>query len=342
MLLEDTWLSMPIKTEYLLFCDASRELLASIQASGAISLSAMPPISITRPTVTGGSFLETMFNASQVNAILDAVRRCAALSYSYDPTTATAQERVMDTLIHAHVAFQLVKPTRWFGKYWFRTDDAGHIESMSNSLGMIHLDNPLPYLWYQQHNTISPEDVELVRRILPRLLHAFSPAIGSGSWTHPSGSVHRALVLFAQGYLTEMFGELRQFLWAMGLDCLFSSKIDKRKRGAQTIDQRLRMLLGAEFAPYKDVLMPGHQTRPEHKLWSIARDVFALRNAVAHGLVIPDAWLTPPGRHPYVGYAYQLAECTEILLRRTLLIILNDQRMFDIFVDSRKLDRYFG
>jgi len=333
---------MPTKTEYLLFCDASRELLAAIHTSGSVSLSTTPPISIVRPIVTGGSFLETMFNANQVNAILDAIRRCAALSYSYDPTTAAAQERVTHTLTHTHVAFQLVKPTRWFGKYWFRTDDSGHIESMSNDLGMIHLDNSLPYLWYQQHNTISPTDVESVKPILPRLLHAFSPAIGSGSWSHASGPVHRALVMFAQGYLTEMFGELRQFLWAMALDCLFSSKIDKRKRGAHTIDQRLRTLLGAEFEPYKDVLVPGHQTRPSHKLWSVAKDIFQLRNAVAHGLTIPDAWLTPPGRHIYEGYAYQLAECTEILLRRTLLMILSEQRIFDVFVDSRKLDRYFG
>jgi hypothetical protein len=92
---------------------------------------------------TLGSFLETMFKANQIKAMLDAIRRCASLSYSYDPTTAAAQERAMGTLIHTHVAFQRVKPTRWFRKYWFRTDDAGHIESMSNDLGMIHLDNPV-------------------------------------------------------------------------------------------------------------------------------------------------------------------------------------------------------
>ena len=296
---------------------------------------------IVRPTVTGGSFLETMFNANQVEATLQAIRRCAALSHSCDPTT-VAQDRVRDTLVHTHMSFQLVKPTRWFSKYWFRTDDAGHIQLMSNGLGTIHLDNPKPYLWYQQHNTISPEDVESVKLILPRLLHAFSPPIDSGSWSHPCGSVHRALVMFAQGYLTEMFGELRQFLWAMALDSLLASKIDKRKRGAQTIDQRLRMLLGAEFAPYKDVAVPVNQARPDHKLWAVVKDVFLLRNAIAHGLTIPDAWLTPPGRQPYDGYAYQLAECTEILLRRTLLMILNDQGVFDVFVDSRKLDRYFG
>jgi len=332
---------MPAKIEYLLFCDASPELLRAIHTTGPISLSANPPISISRPTVTGGSFLETMFNSNQVNAILDGIRRCAALSYSYDPTVAV-QDGIKETLIQTHVAFQLVKPTRWFAKYWFRTDDAGHIELMAEGLGLVHLDNPQPYMSYQQHHTISLEDVESVKRILPRLLYAFSPAIGSGSWSHPSGPVHRALVMYAQGYLMDKFGELRQFLWAMALDCLFSSKLDNRKRGAQTIDQRLRMLLGAEFAPYKDVVVPGHQTRPDHKLWSVAKDIFTLRNAIAHGLTIPDAWLTPPGRQPYEGYAYQLAECTEILLRRTLLLILNEQRMFDIFIDSRRLDRYFG
>src|SRR5260370_37389702 len=119
-----------------------------------------------------------MFNPNQVSAILDEIRRCAALSYSYDPTT-TAQDRVKETLIQTHVVFQLVKPTRWFAKYWFRTDQAGQIDLMATSLGMIHLDNPLPYLWYQQHHTISPEDINSVKLILPRLLHAFSPAIGS-------------------------------------------------------------------------------------------------------------------------------------------------------------------
>src|SRR6266404_6269551 len=330
---------MPTKSQYLLLCDVSRELAGRVNTTGPVVLSSNPSISLIRPTVTGSSFLETMFNQNQVAAILEAIRGFIALSYSYDPSL-VSQDLVRDTLIHTQLGLQLVKPTRWFGKYWLLVDDGGRIESSSKGLGFLHIDHPGPYLGYQQHHTILLVDIESFKGYLPRLLQAFSSS-GVSSWNHPCGPIHRALVLFAQGYLTEMFGELRQFLWAMGLDCLFSSKIDKRKRGAQTIDQRLRMLLGAEFAPYKDVLVPGHQTRPDHKLWRVAKDIFTLRNAVAHGLTIPDAWLTPPGREPFDGYAYQLAECTEILLRRTLLTILNDQRIFDIFVDSRKLDRYF-
>jgi hypothetical protein len=133
----------------------------------------------------------------------------------------------------------------------------------SSNLGTIHLDHLGPYLSYQQHNTISPEDVESVKQCFPNLFRAFSPVTVSGSWDHPSGPVHRSLIMFAQGYLTEMFGELRQFLWAMALDCLFTSKIDNRKRGARTIDQRLRMLLDAEFEPYRTVSIPGGSSYPQ-------------------------------------------------------------------------------
>jgi len=331
---------MPTKSQYLLLCDVSRELAGRVNTTGPVVLSSNPSISLIRPTVTGSSFLETMFNQNQVAAILEAIRGFIALSYSYDPSL-VSQDLVRDTLIHTQLGLQLVKPTRWFGKYWLLVDDGGRIESSSKGLGFLHIDHPGPYLGYQQHHTILLVDIESFKGYLPRLLQAFSSS-GVSSWNHRCGPIHRALVMFAQGYLTEMFGELRQFLWAMGLDCLFSSRTHRGKRGSRTIDRRLRMLFGTEFDTYKAVVVPSHQTRPVRKVRDIVKDIFVLRNACAHGLTIPDAWLTPPGRQVFDGYAYQLCECTEILLRQTLLLVLNDQSMFDIFLDTQKLDRYFG
>jgi hypothetical protein len=237
----------------------------------------------------------------------------------------------------------LVKPTRSFGTYWFQLDDSLNIEQYKQSLARVE-SVPNPYLEYQQHHQLTTEDVELVRQCLPRLVRALAPADGSSSWSHPCGPVHRALILFAQGYLPEMFEELRQYLWAMALDCLFSSRIDKRKRGARTIGQRLKTLFGAEYEPYRSprIAIPMTQKRPVHKLSNIVGDIFHLRNACAHGLSIPEAWLTDIEKRPYDGYAYQLVECTEIFLRQTLLLILSQQELFDVFLDSRKLERYFG
>jgi hypothetical protein len=261
-------------------------LIQTIRTSGPIQLSTHPPLSLILPTVSNGNFLETMLNMNQAKDVLEAVNGFVALSYEYDPSVLEGQGQIRNTLNHALIALQLVKPTRYFGEYWFLVDDTGRMVQFSSELTRIHLSQSEPYLWYQQHNTITLEDVETVKRCLPRLLHAFAPA---GSWSHPCGPVHRALVMFAEGYLTEMFGELRQFLWAMALDCLFSSKTDRKKRGAHTIDQRLRMLLGAEFEPYSAVSIAGGPSRrPIHKLFHIAKDIFTLRNACAHGLTITE------------------------------------------------------
>ena len=74
----------------------------------------------------------------------------------------------------------------------------------------------------------------------------------------------------------------------------------------------------------------------------IGKDVFKLRNAFAHGLSIPDPkWLTTPGQPEETGYGYQLVEQTEILLRLSLLTILESPTVFATFVDPARLDAYF-
>jgi hypothetical protein len=77
------------------------------------------------------------------------------------------------------------------------------------------------------------------------------------------------------------------------------------------------------------------------RLNEIGRDVFRLRNAYIHGLPIPDGWLATDASPVETGYAYQLVECTEILLRMTLLRILEDKALFKVFCDPKKLDAQF-
>jgi hypothetical protein len=332
-----------MKTQCYVFLDPSRELLRTIDDGGPLSLLATPAVLLARPVVSADKCMGLTFLPKVVDEVLETIRERAALSCSFDPA-AHKSEDVRRTLNHIGLAVQLAKPTRSFGEHWFQLDDGLSIEQYAPSLAGIQ-STAYPYLEYQQHHQITlEEDIELVKRCLPRLQQALAPVAGSGSWGHPCGPVHRALVLFAEGYLPEIFGELPQYLWAMALDCLFSSKTDKSKRGAHTIGQRLKILFGAEYEPYKSphITVPGHQKRPVHKLCNIVGDIFRLRNACAHGLPIPEAWLTGTGKPLHDGYAYQLCECTEILLRQTLHLILTEQKLFDVFVDSRKLDRYFG
>jgi len=238
------------------------------------------------------------------------------------------------------LALQLVKPVDEYSDYWLRFDDnAVRILERSATLALPESLSD-PNLAYQLHNATSPEDVRRAVDLLPLLSRAMESA---GSWTHPCGSIHRALVFFGQGYSVGL-EPLPQLCWAAGLDSLYASKINRRLQGAQEISRRLQTVFGRDFEPYNapTVEVPGNQVRPIRRLHDIGEHIFWLRNACIHGGPIPDAaWLSAANAPPESGYAYQLMECTEILLRESLLLLLDDQAMFDVFVDVNRLDAHF-
>jgi hypothetical protein len=196
------------------------------------------------------------------------------------------------------------------------------------------------YLSYQQHNVVTLADFQRAAAIAPRMATALDPQYGS--WEHPILPIHRSIIFFCQGYSVTP-PDPRQFLWAAGLDCLYASKLDPKKRGSREITARLEKFLGAATKLYDTVALPSHQkSRQRLTIAAIGRDMFKLRNAFAHGLRIPDPnWLTAPGQPEETGYAYQLLEQTEILLRMTLVKMLGDQKLFDTFSDLKRLDAYF-
>jgi hypothetical protein len=107
----------------------------------------------------------------------------------------------------------------------------------------------------------------------------------------------------------------------------------------------MQQLLGANSKLYEadTVSVPIHQAaRNRKELKDVTADIFKLRNAFAHGLPIPDGkWLSPQGKPLESGYAYQLVEQTEIALRLTLIKLLVDQALFDVFSDAARLDASF-
>lgn len=106
----------------------------------------------------------------------------------------------------------------------------------------------------------------------------------------------------------------------------------------------MQLFFGPDFEPYNapTVVVPGHQVRPQLRLRDIAEHIFWLRNANVHGGPIPDPnWLSDPQDPQEAGYAYQLMECSEILLRESLLRLLEDQALFDTFLDPVRLDAFF-
>jgi len=222
------------------------------------------------------------------------------------------------------------------------SDGIQQVTADMQKLHMVNISDD-PYLRYQQHHTITPSDVERAIKLVPRLLQVWEPS-HDGSWVHPFGSFHRAVSFFVEGY---SIGSciLRQVLWAAGLDCLFSSKLKRSLQGAKTISQRLQKFFGHNFNPYHadTVKVPISQQRsPLVRLDCIGEHILWLRNAYMHGLPLNANWLSNQGDPEESGYAYLLFECTEILLRVTLLKILEDSTLLEVFKDPAKLDNHFS
>jgi hypothetical protein len=268
-------------------------------------------------------------------------RKSIAIACEYD-TGVVADNVVRHQLKIMAIALQLVKPTEYFLNLWLQLDGDNLTEMVAHPVSDLDRFITEPYLQYQQHNVIIETDVQRATGLVPRLSKALDPAYGS--WDHPFLPIHRAVMFFCQGYSVTP-PTPNQFLWAAGLDCLYASKLDRKKQGSAEITRRMSAHLGSTLKLYEadTVSIPAHQTTRTHmELGNVSRDIFRLRNAFAHGLSIPNtAWLSLKGQPLESGYAYQLWEQTEIALRLTLLRILEDQTLFDTFSDSVLLDSFF-
>ena len=312
--------------QYLFLPQASRELVLAIDRGGPIDCWQIPHISISR--------------APRLDQVDD--RFQVAITCEYDP--ANSPVPVNDIRSHLEtfaIGLQLVRPVDEFSDYWLRLNtETGRVLMRTASLALPeNLGGPT--LAYQQHHATRLEDVQRVIGLWPLLSQAME--LHHGSWTHPCGSIHRAIVFFSQGYSVGL-DPLPQLCWAAGLDSLFASKRYRRLQGSREISRRMQLFFGPDFEPYSapTVVVPGHQARPPLRLRDIAEHIFWLRNANVHGGPIPDRnWLSNPNDPQESGYAYQLMECSEILLRESLLRLLESQALFETFLDPVRLDAQF-
>ena len=329
------------ETKLLYLTDASRELEEAIDRDGPLQLLNNPPIYLVRPPQLDIPEQNGILFPDNVRALNESMT--LALSSTRDQASPHSPENIQHHLEIAAAALQLVRPTPDFLEYWLTVDSDRGITLASSSIRSLPSHGAYSYLEYQQLHTLTIDDVRRATAYLPNLVLAMGPD-PNGSWGHAYGSVHRALIFFCQGY-TAGLPAIPQLFWAAGLDSLFASKLDRARQGAREISRRMQLFFGSpNFDPYTadTVTVPGHQQRPPLRLADIAPHIFWLRNAYIHGGPIPaPAWLGPPAGPPEAGYAYQLAECSEILLRVSLLRILENQALLNTFRDPAALDAHF-
>lgn len=330
------------QTQLILLRSCSKDLQQAIGTGGPIVCGKYPTADITLSQPPKIQSETGRVPLSKESICL--IERTLALSCTYDSDKVDA-EGVRHQLQLVAIALQLVKPTFSFLQLWVQLDRNHTTEMVERSVSDLGLElGPEPYLQYQQHNCLTQSDLKRALAFLPKLTRALDTK--HGSWNHPLLPIHRALILFCQGYSVTP-PDPNQFLWAAGLDCLYASKLDRKKQGSVEIGRRMQQFLGAKLKLYEadTVSIPINQkTRRIHEeVENVTANIFKLRNAFAHGLPIPNInWLSDAGQPYESGYAYQLLEQTEIALRLTLLKVLENQLLFDTFSDPVRLEAYFN
>lgn len=326
------------KTQLMLLRSYSPELIQYVRDNGPVLLPhvSIPIVLSQSPTIQPVTGRVPLSRES-----VREVERSLALSCTYEDYNSS--DAIRHQLQCVIIAFQLVKPTSDFLNLWIQLDSSNMTEMATRDVSDLGKKiGPEPYLNYQQHNCLTKPDVDRAFRLLPNLDRALER--NRGSWKHPLVAIHRALVFFCQGY-TVSHRDLKQFLWAAGLDSLYASKLVKAKQSSKEIGRRMQQFLGADLKLYEaeTVSVPESQVARKHEeLKDVVGNIFRLRNALAHGLCIPvDAWLSAQDQPLESGYAYQLIEQTEIALRLTLIKLLEDHTFFDVFSDAARLDAYF-
>lgn len=326
------------KTQLMLLPSCSQELIQRVRNNGQLEILKVPHLIV----LSQAPAIRPQTGRVPLSAeCVRQVEQSLALSCRYEDEA--GGNAVCHQLRCAATALQLIKPISDFLNLWMQLDDENTPELAARDIADLGKRiGPEPYLSYQQHNCLTEGDVKRASLLMPSLNTALQP--GNGSWMHPRLAIHRALVFFCQGY-TVPHRDLKQFLWAAGLDCLYASKLDRKKQGSREIGRRMCTFLDANLKLYEAdiVAVPTHQDQRNRKMvQDVVSDIFKLRNALAHGLSVPDAgWLSRQDQPVESGYAYQLIEQTEIALRLTLIKLLENQPLFDIFSDASRLDAYF-
>jgi len=167
-------------------------------------------------------------------------------------------------------------------------------------------------------NTVNPHDLETVRDLAPRFLETIArgPAY-----------VGRAIRYYEEGYADIRDPALQFIIWLMGIECVVSREEEGVARDA--LQRKIAAAVPLDTNIYEHwgeyAYLPG--PFPVLRLGEIIDDMFELRNRFAHGLWVPQQWIsrvifTRPGREA-VSYADALRGAAAFLLRRLILIALS-------------------
>lgn len=154
----------------------------------------------------------------------------------------------------------------------------------------------------------------------------------------------RMAVQFHQlGHFQALDWKARFLLWCSAIESIYTSRHWEHK-GSLVAASRIRWFLGEGTSIYAPGDISSLLSDPRITVGSIVRDLYTLRNYVAHGDRIPDQFFTETQRAGFNGGISKIEvilEAASFIIRASLLKILREH-LVDHFADAGPAEAYFG
>ena len=154
-----------------------------------------------------------------------------------------------------------------------------------------------------------------------------------------------AVQMHEAGHFQNTDWKARFFLWSSALESLFTSQTNNRQHaGSFVASERIKFLLGENASIYPAGELTSLQTNPNLTVGSVIREIYCLRNHIAHGDKVPDYYFQQVGREDFDGELPRwamLVEAISFIVRQSLLTILK-QGIVCHFEDGPSSESYFA
>lgn len=166
----------------------------------------------------------------------------------------------------------------------------------------------------------------------------FLRAMGGEFW-----KFRMAVDFHEAGHFQDWYWKARYSLWCSAVESLFTSQAPEH-RGSLVAEERIKWFLGAGTSIYDAGDIPAYiQPQPNIKVGKVVEELYTLRNCIAHGDKVPNAFFERKLRQGVNGelsLVQVLIEALSFIIRKSLRRILRDG-LLDKFADSASSEAYF-
>ncbi len=264
---------------------------------------------------------------------LGSVRYALVHRYDPEPDEYLRKERSAKTVHMLAACLRLIRPMRQNALLM-----QGNIRDQDGTFDVMHFELPPTHLIevpdVQKLFSLRNRDADDLRTYSPEFLRGMRGEF----W-----KFRMAVQFHDLGHFQALDWKARFLLWCSAIESIYTSH-NREHQGSLVATSRIKWFIGRNTSIYGPGDISSLLHDPSIAVEQVVEDLYEMRNYVAHGDRIPDAYFTEILRHGFNGGVKKcevLLEAASFIVRTSLLKILREG-LLDHFAEAGSAEAYFS